>query len=175
MKVFLLLLVVALWISACFGQDACSYKRIFEGDEDSCFENATSPPPSVAASILNTTEAKETFADMGPGERAGVSRLWKGLTVHLRNQEQMDMIVRGDFPMSGGDNTWFWIVTSVDNHPVAFWVQGNAVTILRSRHCGYADIRTDWAAGSNRATRIFRSDGRRYKLFRENYKSLLPA
>jgi len=102
------------------------------------------------------------------GERAGVSKLWKGLTVHLRNQEQTDMIVRGDFPMSGGDNTWFWIVTSIDNHPVAFWVQGNVVTILKSRHHGYADIRTDWAAGSNRATRVFRSDGRQYKLFREN-------
>ncbi len=112
---------------------------------------------------------------MEPAERAGVSKLWKGLPVHLRSQQQVDMIVRGDFPMSGGDNTWFWIITSVNYHPVAFWVQGNVVTILRSRHHGYADIRTDWAAGSNRATRIFRSDGRRYKLFRENYDALPPV
>ena len=170
-----MLSVAALWASACLAQNACSNQRTIEGDEDPCFDNATSISPLVTASILGTAEAKETFENMELAERAGVSKLWKGLTVHLRNQQQIDMIVRGDFPMSGGDNTWFWIVTSADNHPVAFWVQGNVVTILRSRHHGYADIRTDWAAGSNRATRIFRSDGRRYKLFRENYGSLPPA
>ncbi len=77
--------------------------------------------------------------------------------------------------MSGGDNTWFWIVTSVNNHPFAFWVQGNAVTILGTSHHGYADIRTDWAAGSHRATRVFRYDGNHYKLFRENYEDLPPT
>jgi hypothetical protein len=44
--------------------------------------------------------------------------------------------------MSGGDNTWFWIVTSIDGRPSALWVQCNIVTILRVRHHGYADIRT---------------------------------
>ena len=41
--------------------------------------------------------------------------------------------------MSGGDNTWFWIVTSIDSRPSALWVQCNAVTILRF---GTTDMRT---------------------------------
>jgi hypothetical protein len=174
-KFLMLLAVAALWISACFAQSACAHKRFFGGEEDPCLDKASSPSPPVVTSILNTNEANETFADMEPADRASVSKLLKGLTVHLRNEQQKDMIVRGDFPMSGGDNTWFWIVTSADSRPSAFWVQGNMVTILDSRHNGYSDIRTDWAAGSHRATRIFRYDGHRYKVFRETYEDLPPA
>jgi len=174
-RLLLQLTVAALCGSGCFAQRACAYKQIFEGEEDPCFDKAPSPPPPVVASILNTNEANETAGDMEPTERADISKLLKGLVVHLRNEQQNDMIVRGDFPMSGGDNTWFWIVISADNRPSAFWVQGNAVTVLRARHNGYSDIRTDWAAGAHRATRIFRYDGVRYKLFRERYEDLPPS
>jgi hypothetical protein len=174
-KLLLLLTIAVLWVSASFAQSACAHKRIFGGEEDPCLDKAPSPSPLVVASILTTNEANDTFADMEPADRTSVSKLLKGLIVHLRNEQQNDMIVRGDFPMSGGDNTWFWIVTSADSRPAAFWVQGNGVTILGSRHNGYADIRTDWAAGSHRATRIFRYDGHRYKLFRERYEDLPPV
>jgi hypothetical protein len=152
--------------SACSAQNGCTHKRSFNGEQDSCLDKAPSPSKSVVASILATKEASETFAEMEPADRTGVPNLFKGLTVHLRSQQQKDMIVRGDPPMSGADNIWFWIVTSIDSHPSASWVQGNAVTILRVRHHGYADLRTDWTAGSHSATRIFRNDGRQYKLFR---------
>jgi hypothetical protein len=169
------MLAFAASTSTCFAQSGCTHKRSFDGEQDPCLDQAPSPPPSVVASILATKEASETFAEMEPADRTGIPNLFKGLPVHLRSKQQKDMIVRGDPPMSGGDNVWFWIVTSIDSHPSAIWVQGNTVTILRVRHHGYADIRTGWAAGSHSATRIFRNDGRRYKLFREDYKELPPV
>jgi hypothetical protein len=172
---FCWLAISALCASACFAQGACEHKRIFGGEEDLCLDRAPSPPSAVLSSILKTSEASERFTGMESADRAGVSKLFRGLTVHLRNEQQKDMIVRGDFPMTGGDNTWFWIVTSAENSPFALWVQGNGVTILSSRHNGYADIRTDWAAGSRRAIRIFRYDGHQYKLFREKYEDEPPS
>jgi hypothetical protein len=174
-RVAIAALAVAALTSTCLAQNECAHKRSFDGEQDPCFDKAPSPPPSVVASILATKEASETFADMEPTDRANVPNLFKSMMVHLRSQHQGDMIVRGDPPMSGADNTWFWIVTSIDNHPSAVWLQGNMVTILHVRHHGYADIQTDWAAGSHSATTIFRNDGRRYKLFREDYKELPPA
>jgi hypothetical protein len=175
-KSLLLLTVIGLYLSASFAQSACADKRTFDGEGDACLDKAPSPPPLVVASILVTEEAKETFAEIEPAARAAAaSKLLKGVIVHVRNEPQKDMIVRGYGVLTGGDNTWFWIVTSIDSHPSAFWVQGNAVTILGSRHSGYSDIRTDWAAGSHKATRIFRYDGHRYKLFREKYEDLPPA
>jgi hypothetical protein len=172
---FLLLSVTLVLASACLAQDACSHKRSFSGEEEPCFDKAASVTPTIVASILKTDRANDTFPEMEAANPASVSKLLKGVVIHLRDPEQKDMIVRGDFPMSGADNTWFWIVTSIDSRPSALWLQCNAVTILQVRHHGYADIRTDWFAGSHRASRIFRSDGRHYKLFRENYKELPPA
>lgn len=160
---------------ACSAQSSCTYKRTFSGEEDRCLDHASSPPPRVVAAILKTEEGRESFDELEPADRFNVAKLFKGLTVHLRDQSQQDMIVRGDPPMSGGDNTWFWIVTSVKKHPFAFWVQGNTVTILGTSHHGYADIRTGWAAGSHKATRVFRYDGSHYKLFHENYEDLPPS
>jgi hypothetical protein len=167
--------VAALSPFACPAQSGCTRKRVFSGEEDSCLDNAPSAPPLVVAAILNTKIGKESFNELESSDRLNVAKLFKGLTVHLRNQSQQDMIVRGDPPMSGGDNTWFWIVTSVNNHPFAFWVQGNGVTILRTSHHRYADIQTDWAAGSHRATRVFRHNGKHYKLYQEEYEDLPPS
>ena len=169
------MLAVAASAPTSSAQNGCTHKRSFDGEQDPCLDNAFAPPPSVIASILATKAASDDYAEMKPADRRGVSDLFKGLVVHLRNQQQNDMIVRGDPPMSGADNAWFWIVTSIANHPSAFWVQGNAVTILRLRHHGYLDIQTDWAAGSHRGTRIFRNDGHQYRLLREDYKELPPT
>jgi hypothetical protein len=155
-------------------QNNCSYKRVFYGEADTCFDRATGPSKSVVSAILKTKDAKESFDYLEPSERYHVSSLFKGLTVHLRSQSQQDMVVRGNPPMTGGDNTWFWIVTSVNHNPTAFWIQGNVVTVLNTRHHGYLDIRTDWAAGSHRATRIFRHNGSQYKLFHEDYEDTRP-
>lgn len=155
-------------------QGGCTYKRVFSGEEDPCFDNAPYPPSIVIAAILKTKDGKEAFDELESSDRINVAKLFRGLTVHLHSRAQQDMIVRGEPPMSGGDNTWFWIVTSINNHPLAFWVQGNAVTILGTSHRGYADIRTDGAAGSHRATRVFHFDGNHYKLYKEDYEDLPP-
>lgn len=169
-----LLLVIALWTCRCHGQEACSQKRSFSDEDRMCFDKGITISPSVIASIFKTDKARDSFPEIEAGDLSPVSKLLKGITVHLRDERQSDVIVRGDFPMSGGDNTWFWIVTAIDSRPSALWVRCNTVTILRVRHHGYADIRTDWAAGSHRDTQIFRSDGHRYKLYRDKYVDLLP-
>jgi len=176
-RFLLVLTLIVLSISVVQGETGCDRKRVFDGEEDGCLDKAPSPPPLVVASILDTETAKESLEEIAePAARAATaSKLLKGLIVHLHNTAQNDMIVRGERQLTGGDNTWFWIVTSVDDHPYALWVQGNVVTILGSRNNGYSDIRTDWAAGSHSATRLFRYDGHRYKLFRQKYQDLPPG
>jgi hypothetical protein len=174
-RAFLLLSLAALGTADCLAQTSCSQKRSFSDEDAPCFDNGISVSPAVVAAILKTDKAQDSFPEVEAGNLSRVSKLLRGISVHLRNQRQRDMIVRGDSPMSGGDNTWFWIVTSIDGRPSALWVQCNIVTILRVRHHGYADIRTDWYAGSHRATRIYKNNGRRYKLIRENYVDLPPS
>jgi hypothetical protein len=168
----LLLAFIALWSSSSTAQSDCSNRQIFSGDDDPCLDKAAPPSPAIVAAILVTDAARQELEDADPSERARIPKLLKGLAVHLASERQTDMIVRGDFPMSGGDNTWFWIITSADSKPVATWVQANTVTVLRSRHNGYRDVRTDWFAGSHRDTQVFRYDGHSYKLYREKYKDL---
>lgn len=151
---FLLLVVIGLGSPALAGQSKCLNRQSFSGDDDLCFDRAPVPSPAMIAAILHTDAARQELDDADTAERARVPKLLKGLQVHLTSERQIDMIVRGDFPMSGGDNTWFWIVTSAESRPVATWVQGNTVTVLRSRHHGYCDIRTDWFAGSHRDTQF---------------------
>lgn len=159
-----LLLVITLWTYRCHGQEACSQKQSFSDEDRLCFDKGVSISPSVVEAILKTDKAHDSFPEIEAGDLSPISKRLKGVRVHLKDQRQSDMIVRGDPPMSGGDNTWFWIVTSVDTRPSALWLQCNTVTILRVRHNGYADIRTDWAAGSHRDTQTFRSDGHRYSI-----------
>lgn len=161
--------------SVCSAQIDCLHKQVFNDDDDSCLDQAPSPQLPVVAAILKTKDAQESFAEMEPADRTTVSKLLQGLPVHLRNRKQEDMIVRGKFPLSGGDNTWFWIVISVDSHPSAFLVQGSRVTVLKTRHNGYADIRTDWYAASYKIADTFRYDGKHYKRVQESYENLPPA
>ena len=174
-KCLLLLTFIGLWSSASRAQDKCLNRQVFSGDDDPCLDKADSPSPAIVSAILVTDAAHQELEDADPSERARIPTLLKGLAVHLASQRQKDMLVRGDFPMSGGDNTWFWIITSAESSPVATWVQGNTVTLLRSRHNGYRDVRTDWFAGSHRDTQVFRYDGHSYKLYREKYKDLPPV
>lgn len=79
-------------------QNHCSHKRVFDGEVDTCFDRATGPSNSVVSAILKTKDAKGSFDYLEPSERDHVSSLFKGLAVHLRNQSQQDMVVRGNPP-----------------------------------------------------------------------------
>ena len=168
----LMLSLAALGTSGCLAQTSCAQKRSFSDEDAPCFDNGISVSPAVVASILRADKAKDSFPELEGGDLSRVSKMLKGIAIHLRNQQQRDMIVRGIPPLSGGDNTWFWVVTSIDGRPSALWMQCNTVTILGNRHHGYADIQTDWYAGSHRATRIYRNNGQRYRLIRDNYVHL---
>ena len=174
-KCLLLLASISLWNHVSVAQKSCLNRQAFSGDDDPCLDKAASPSPEIVAAILVTDAARQELEDADSSERARIPKLLKGLVVHLASERQTDMIVRGDFPMSGGDNTWFWIITFAESRPVATWVQGNTVTILRSRHNGYRDIRTDWFAGSHRDTQVLHYDGHAYKLYRDKYKDLPPS
>jgi hypothetical protein len=80
---------------------------VFSGEEDPFFDNASHPPQIVITAILKTRDGKKSFDDLEPSQQVNTANLFKGLKVHLSSKAQQDMIVRGEGPMSGADNTWF--------------------------------------------------------------------
>ena len=74
----------------------------------------------------------------------------------------------GFFPMSGADNTWFWVVRSAHRDPeVVLFAGGNSLEVLASRTNGYHDIRTDWASAAATSTTVYKFDGKSYKLWKQ--------
>jgi hypothetical protein len=70
----------------------------------------------------------------------------------------------GIFPMSGADNTWFWVVRSAHKDPKAvLFAGGNSVEMMTRRTNGYRDIRSAWSSAATTIVCIYKFDGTEYK------------
>ena len=156
-------------ILACLSQTSCIALR---GFDDSCFDKAPPPPALVVGEILASKEVRST-EEGKPLSITEASTLLHSLVLHLNGPAQKDMLVMGEPPLTGGDNTWYWVVTAVDKKPAVCWMGGNTVRVLKTRHKEYADMQSDWysAAGYN-IIKLYRYDGRRYRLFHEKTRGL---
>ena len=121
--------------------------------------------PAVLKVLLETTRAQQGLKDAKPSQRKNPARLFRAAESHLYAHDEIDLVVMGIFPMSGADNTWFWVVRSAQKDPrVVLFAGGNSIQMLTRRTNGYRDIRCDWSSAAITTIDIYKFDGTEYRL-----------
>jgi hypothetical protein len=125
-------------------------------------------PSEVVSALMYTAEANAARESAeNKGRNLNPATLFKGTTVHLAKSVDVFYLVMGSFPMSGADNTWFWIVRSSGNGAtILLWAGANCVDISRKGTLGYKDIVTTWSSARYAKTTIYKYSGRSYKVWR---------
>ncbi len=123
-------------------------------------------PKAVLRALLNTKEARETRESAeSRGEPADIAKLFRGTKVDLADLPDSFFLVIGKSPMSGADNTWFWLVRqSGQQASILLWEGANCLTIEQTRTFGFRDITANWASAGTTATTKYVYNGRHYKL-----------
>jgi hypothetical protein len=122
--------------------------------------------PEVLKVLLETDEAKQGLESAKPSQRNNPARLFHSAEVHLHAGDELDLVVLGVFPMSGADNTWFWVVRSAQKDPkVVLFAGGHSIEMMTRKTNGYRDIRSAWSSASVTMICIYKFDGTGYKLW----------
>jgi hypothetical protein len=88
---------------------------------------------------------------------------FKFLRVALGPQGEHDFIVPGDFPFSGADNDWFWIVRALPSGPrVVLWLHCLNFGFDKRRTNGLLGITNEWNSPNEEIDEKFRFHGQRY-------------
>ena len=164
--------VAAAGILPAQGQKAGSTHEQTYFSEDERLQRPVPLPPDVLNVLLKTDEVKDNLGSASPSQRSNPSSLFRAAEVHLHAPDVIDFVVIGRSPMSGADNTWFWIVRSARGKPqVVLFAGSNSLEIMASRTNGYRDIRCDWASANHAETTTYKFNGREYKLWRNKIGS----
>lgn len=133
-------------------------------EDDKSFDNAMRLPDNVLNALKATKEAREILGDKPDLNSDQLAELFSAVEVHLSVPNEADYIVKGNFPLVGADNSWFWIVRSTPILPkVILFANGNSITLMKRRTNGYRNIRSDWSSAAESITEVFRFNGSSYK------------
>ena len=130
-------------------------------------------PPEVLKVLLQHNEVRGGLRLASPSERSNPAQLFRASRVHLSGPKEIDWVVTGVGPMSGGDNSWFWIVRSQESGAtVACFAGGNSLLLKNTRTNGFRDIESDWSSAAETQTTIYHFDGNQYKEWKTIRKNL---
>jgi len=97
-------------------------------DENEPLKHPVPLPAEALHAILNTPEGRQGAQDAKRSSRQNVGKLFRAAKVHLSSGEQAALVVIGDSPMSGADNTWFWVVFPAEKQSkVVLFTGGNSL------------------------------------------------
>jgi hypothetical protein len=85
--------------------------------ESEPIHHAVPVPPKVLGALLETKEVKKVLGSARELQSENPSQLFRATPVRLGGPEEVDLVVEGISPVSGADNTWFWIVCSAESAP----------------------------------------------------------
>jgi hypothetical protein len=139
------------------------------------FKQPVPLPNNVLDALRATAEAKEMQDELKNLDREEFARLFTAVRVHLGDPKDLDYVVRGEIPMSGADNTWYWIVRpNPTSAKVIFFTNSNGFALLKTRNNGYLNIRSGWCSAAFCITRIYHYNGQRYILAHEYHMENKP-
>lgn len=162
-RLFSLLIVLSVLIAmpvvAQKGEPRCPNDS-FIGEDLVCFRNLL--PEKTLKALLKRKEVHEALSHSPHKQPA---KLFHAARVHLHSPDQTDLIVVGESPVSGADNTWFWIIQSYDKDPqVILWSGCNVLDVSPKHTNSYSDITTTVSTASIVIDKLFKFDGQKYKL-----------
>jgi hypothetical protein len=154
------------------GTKPAKERTIFYEDEES-FPDSLPLPEKVLNALKATKEAGYARDVSRERPHEDLNQFFKAVQVHLSNSEDVDYIVLGQFPLTGADCAWFWLVRSARTRPkVVLFSNTNSIELLGSRTNGYRDIRSVWQSPNERITRVYHYNGEYYTLVHK-YDKLL--
>lgn len=123
-------------------------------------------PTVVVTALMETKEGREARRlARNEGKRLNPSHLFRGMKVRLSDSPDVFFLVIGDSPMSGADNTWFWVVRQSDRGAsILLWAGANCLNIKKSSTHGFRDIETEWSSASQTIAETYVYDGKAYRL-----------
>jgi hypothetical protein len=133
--------------------------------EDGPLQSPATLSPEVLRLLLATDAAKEGLPYANASQRANPAQLFRAAEVHLSQPGQTDLVIIGVCPMCGADTGWFWIVSSVGEHPkVVLAAGGKTLEVLNSSSKAYHDIQSLWSSASETVALLYRFNGVQYEL-----------
>lgn len=142
-------------------------QRAFSENEP--IKHPVAVPPRVIRLLMKTKEAA-IARSYGRDFPDDPSELFQAAEIHLARPDQVDLVVIGEDPMSGADNTWFWLVRSAYTKPrIILFAGGNGIKVKETRANGYLDIHCFWSSPSATSDELYRFDGTKYRLVREKW------
>jgi hypothetical protein len=141
--------------------------------ESEGFDRAVSLPPKVLQALLRQKEIKDALVDADKEQRDNPSKLFEAATVHLRAPDEVDFIVRGNQPASGGDNAWFWVVilAAGESPRVVRWCTASSLEVIDTRTNGYKNISCEWSSPSENIHWEYHFNGQKYILWKKTDSS----
>jgi len=172
----------ALTVALIFGGGLCAQTRkppvgeqlyFSEDDPAGKLRNPEPLPPEVLKVLLQQKDVRDELPLASPSEQASPAQLFHASRVHLSQLKEIDWVVTGVGPMSGADNTWYWIVRSQEGGPtVVCFTGGNSLLLLNSRTNGFRDVESDWSSAAETETTIYHFDGTHYRELKTIRKNL---
>ncbi len=131
-------------------------------------------PKEVIDAVMRSEGGKEARA-FPSGTALNPEKLLRGTPLQLSNDGTTAFLLMGSIPLSGVDNTWFWIVReSGYKASVLLWVGANCVKMMPTNTNGYRDVVSVWSSAADTLTETYKYDGKIYRLARKVTKSRRP-
>jgi hypothetical protein len=142
-----------------------------------CEDGALSPSPlssAVVKALMDTSEGKDARQNAEEqGQVLDPFKLFNGSRIHLSDSRDTFFLVTGQYPTSGADNTWFWVVRlSGEKAVVLLHTGANCLALGRGRTFGYRDIVAAWSSASQTLREVFKYDARVYKSRRKAWHTV---
>lgn len=131
-------------------------------------------PKAVVDSVMNAPDSKEMLEGEKPSD-VTPEKLLHAAKIHLSSDGVTEFMILSSPPLSGADNSWFWIVRQHGtNASILLEAGGNCVELEAARTRGYRDLMSYWAGGGTEVIDTYQYDGKVYKLVHEKTRTLGP-
>ena len=139
-----------------------------EGSPDDIRMPSEALPQSVINAVMNSSEGRQAEANaLSDQSKLEPAVLLTGTAVRLATGRSRFFLVTGTYPLSGADNTWFWIVRESQSKTISLsWFGANCLQIRPTTTMGLKDIVTLWSSASTTRTNTYKFDGKSYRLVR---------
>ena len=120
-------------------------------------------PPDVLKLLLNTREGKEGMAHASDLQKQTPGQMFRVSEIHLRANDEAELLIEGIPPMASGDHDWFWIVRPARRRPrLVLFAGGNSLEVQDSRTNSYRDILSIWRYPKETLVSIYKFNGKKY-------------
>lgn len=135
-------------------------------------DNGVKKPVVIPNSVLDILTSDEDVRDELESEKIaaeGVPLWWfSASAIHLSSPERLDLVVMGEWPLSGANVTTFWVFRMTDRgYDLVLRAPAHDLIVNDTRWKGYRDIELISMTAKQMSTVVCRFNGQRYEAHRK--------